>query len=258
MQCTWLVWVPTAQCNAVSIFTRADVTYNLKARAERWADSTHFDAPRCQTEAAWGVSMTKKSAQNENPASDRRWYARSLYFRDDTRSVNPYESSGLVTNFHRLTPGVSEYCLHLVHGKQSYTILGVNSNLIECQKVDLPIWATKGVTMTPLFFIRIYYALSVSLFLTFSKIVLKRCRICSSPSFSISNFNFQLSFLYQILLIFVYYRLRTRRTINLFNDGENQKGAITTDFVYSDIHTQKFLRNDYTATSILPDGMYAW
>ena len=83
--------------------------------------------------------MTKKSAQNENPASDRRCYARSLYFRDDTQGVNPYESSGLVTNFRRLTPGVSEYFLHLVHGKQSYTILGVNSNLIECQKVDLTI-----------------------------------------------------------------------------------------------------------------------
>ena len=56
-----------------------------------------------------------------------------------TQGVNPYESSGLVTNSHRLTPRVSEYFLHLVHGKQSYTILGVNSNLIECQKVDLPI-----------------------------------------------------------------------------------------------------------------------
>ena len=46
---------------------------------------------------------------------------RCMYFRDDTQGVNPYESSGLVTNFHRLTPGVSEYFLHLVHGKQSYT-----------------------------------------------------------------------------------------------------------------------------------------
>ena len=55
------------------------------------------------------------------------------------QGVNPYQSSGLVTNYHRLTPGGSEYFLHLVHGKKSYTILGVNSNLIECRKVDLPI-----------------------------------------------------------------------------------------------------------------------